>query len=284
MSSWGIVGLGEMGLPMALNLARAGLSPAVYDLRSEPVAEAVRAGAHAAETPAALAASADVVGLVVRDEAQTLAALLGEAGLLAGGAPGRLLVLHSTVGPSGARRIAEEAARVGHRLLDAPVSGMRMAAEAGTLSFLVGGDAADLERARAGLEAMGKRIFHLGPVGAGQAGKLANNLVSLSTVMFVAEGVALAKAEGLAEERVLEVLAASSGDSWIVRNWQFVRHRWRNEHPLGGPGVADMVGKDLRLALELAAELSLPVPAAALAAQLVPRLVAHEEPFAPGEA
>jgi len=119
-----------------------------------------------------------------------------------------------------------------------------------------------------------------GNIGAGQVGKLANNLVSLSTVMVVAEGVALAEAGGVDEEDLIKVLQASSGDSWIVRNWEFIRHRWRREHPLGGNGVADMVGKDLRLAVRLGEELRLPLPSTAIASQLVPLLVGRDALFA----
>ena len=279
--SWGIIGLGEMGLPMALNLAGAGMPLVVFDPREEAVEQARAAGATPAASPADVADRADVIGIVVRDERQVREVLVGKGGLAHRSPDGRkLVVVHSTIGPSACRRVANAAAEAGLALLDAPISGMRMRAEAGTLTFLVGGEADDLERARPGLEAMGERIFHVGGVGSGQVAKLANNLISLSTVLVVAEGVALAEAEGLDEKQLLEIVKTSSGDSWIVRNWEFIRHRWRREHPLGGEGVADMVGKDLRLALDLAEELRLPLPSTALAAQLVPRLVGQERLFA----
>lgn len=271
--TWGVIGLGEMGLPMALNLLRGGIRVVVHDPRREAVAAAMEAGAGEAADPRDIAAEAGVVALVVRDEEQVRAVLEGEGGLLEADVSGRLLVIHSTIGPGPCRRACEAAESAGMQVLDAPVSGMRMRAEAGTLTFLLGGSAESARRARPGLEAMGERIFELGGVGAGQTAKLANNLVSLATVMVVEEGVALAAREGLDERLVLEVLEASSGDSWIARNWEFIRHRWRGEHPLGGVGVADMVGKDLGLALSVATEAGLPAPAGALAAQLVPLIV-----------
>ena len=265
-----MIGLGEMGHPMAMNLARAGFPLTVFDPRTEVMEEVVSAGAHSVDCPAAVAAQADVIGIVVRDENQIRHVLEGGDGLFHSGKQGMLVIVHSTIGLTACQNIAADAAKANVAVLDAPISGMRMRAETGTLTFLVGGETRDLERARPGLSAMGERIFHLGTIGAGQVAKLANNLVSLSTVMVVAEGVALAEAGGLDEDDLLEVLQASSGDSWIVRNWEFIRHRWRREHPLGGNGVADMVGKDLRLALQLGEELRLALPSTALASQLVP--------------
>jgi 3-hydroxyisobutyrate dehydrogenase len=271
-----MIGLGEMGLPMARNLVAAGIATAGCDPDPRARSEAAAGGIEVLASPAEVAARCEVVGVCVRDEAQAADAIggLGEGR--------RVVVLHSTVGPAGARRLAERAAGLGHRLLDAPVSGMVMRARAGTLTFLVGGEADDLSAARRGLEAMGERIFHLGPVGTGQVAKLANNLASLSTVMVVMEAMELAARGGVDEESMLAVLRESSGDSWIVRNWAWLRHEWRHEHPLGGDGVGDMVGKDLRLALALGDELRLPLPSTALAAQLVPLVVARDEVF--GEA
>jgi len=268
-----------MGLPMALNLLRGGFRVAVHDPRREALDAAAEAGATAAADPAGVAERAGVIALVVRDEEQARMVLEGERGVLAADVSGRLLVVHSTVGPAACRRLCGAAEHAGMEVLDAPVSGMRMRAEAGTLTFLLGGSPVAVQRARPGLEAMGERIFELGRVGAGQAAKLANNLVSLATVMVVEEGVALAVREGLEESLVLEVLEASSGESWIARNWEFIRHRWRVEHPRGGAGVADMVGKDLRLALSVATEDGLPAPAAALASQLVPLILGRGGAF-----
>lgn len=278
-----MIGLGEMGLPMALNLAAAGVPLVVFDARPEPIEAAVAAGATAVGSAAEVGSRADVIGIVVRDEPQIWEILRGDDGVASPEVNGKLLLVHSTIGPSAVGRIAAAAVKSGLAVLDAPISGMRMRAEAGTLTFLVGGEAEHLERARIGLDAMGERVFHVGPLGAGQVAKLANNLISLSSIMVVAEGVSLAEAWGIEEELLLDVVQASSGDSWIARNWDFIRHRWRREHPLGGAGVADMVGKDLRLALDLAHELALAVPSAALAAQLVPPIVGRERLFAEGE-
>lgn len=278
--AWALIGLGEMGLPMACNLAAAGIPTHVFDPRREAVEAAAAAGARPAAGAAEAAARAGIVALVVRDEAQVRDVLHGEGGLLGCGLGGRLVVIHSTIGAGACRRLADAVAAAGGELLDAPVSGMQMRAAQGTLTFLVGGSDPALQRARQGLEAMGERIFHLGGPGTGQAAKIANNAVSLSTVMLVAEALSLAAAEGIDEARMLEVLGASSGASWIAEHWQFICREWRRTHPLGGDGVADMAGKDLRLALQLAAERAVPVPGVGLAAQLVPRLVGRDELFA----
>ena len=280
MASWGMIGLGEMGYPMAMKLAHDGFPLTVFDPRAEVVDDLIHAGANAADSPATVSEQADTIGIVVRDEVQLRDVLEGEYGLLYSAKRGTLIVIHSTIGPTACQTIAANATEQGIALLDAPISGMRMRAEAGTLTFLVGGGAGELEQARPGLEAMGERIFHVGDLGAGQTAKLANNLVSLATVMVVAEGVALAEAGGLDEKSLLEILQASSGDSWIARNWEFIRHRWRKEHPLGGKGVADMFGKDLSLALQLGNEREIPLPSTALAAQIVPLLVSRENLFA----
>jgi 3-hydroxyisobutyrate dehydrogenase-like beta-hydroxyacid dehydrogenase len=271
VTTWGMVGLGEMGLPMARNLVAAGIPTAGYDPDPRARAEAAEAGVSLVEAPRDLLADCEVVGVCVRDEAQCLevADALGDGS--------RIVVLHSTIGPSGARRLAERVGARGHRLLDAPISGMAMRAQAGTLTFLVGGGADDLELARSGLLAMGERIFHLGGIGTGQVAKLANNLASLSTVLVVHEAIELGVRGGVPEEAMLEVLRASSGDSWIARNWSWLRHDWRHEHPLGGDGVGDMVGKDLRLALAVGDEVGLALPSTALAAQLVPLVVGRDQ-------
>jgi 3-hydroxyisobutyrate dehydrogenase-like beta-hydroxyacid dehydrogenase len=270
---WALIGLGEMGLPMALNLIRAGVETRVFDASEATRAAAAEAGGRSAASVREAVDGAGVVALVVRDEQQVRDVLHGRDGVLSGPFTDGLVVVHSTIGAGACRRLAAEVADAGGELLDAPVSGMRMRAVDGTLTFLVGGSDSALKRARHGLAAMGERVFHLGPVGAGQAAKIANNAVSLSTVMLVEEAMRLAAAEGVDEARMLEVLEASSGASWIAANWDFIRHRWRREHPLGGPGVADMAGKDLELAVALAAELDVPLPGVSLAADLVPRIV-----------
>ena len=268
---WGFIGLGEMGEPMAVNLLSHGLDVIVFDRSSERVRLVASRGAAAAGSVVAVAEAADVVSVCVRD-AQQLEQVLSD-GLAEAVPSGALVVVHSTVGPGPCRRAAERLTRRGVTLLDAPVSGMRMAALAGTLTFFVGGSAQALDRARRGLEAMGAATLHVGDVGAGQVVKIANNLVAFATVGLVDEVAALAAAAGVEEDRLLAALASGSARSWVIDNWRFLRTEWPNSQPGGASAVREIVGKDLGLALATAADLGVDAHFASLAERLVPALL-----------
>jgi 3-hydroxyisobutyrate dehydrogenase-like beta-hydroxyacid dehydrogenase len=271
---WGFIGLGEMGAPMASNLAKANIDLTVYDKRVNTVAELVTLGAKQAATAAEVVKNAGIVSIAVRDEKQVHDLFNNEyETLVRTASPGTLFIIHSTIGSQPCRDLAAAVGRYGCSLLDAPVSGMQMRAIDGTLTILAGGEERDIDRAWDGLAAMAEKIFRFPEVGLGQAAKLANNLVSLSTIMVLSEGLAMGIEEGLDEETLLEVFACSSADSWIARNWSYLRHEWKETHPLGPSGVADMVGKDLRLALDQAKSRAVSVPATDMAAKVVPEVV-----------
>jgi 3-hydroxyisobutyrate dehydrogenase len=160
------------------------------------------------------------------------------------------------------------------------MSGMRIGAENATLTFLLGGEADLIAKARRGLLAMGTNILHIGPIGAGQVVKLANSLVAMSTIMVVGEAVALTTAYGLSEEKLLNVLRISAGDSAVVRNWPFIAHQWANEHPFGAAGVTSLARKDLSLALEIGQAQNVSLPATTLALNVVPSLLTRNRPGA----
>ena len=184
MSRIAFIGLGNMGGPMALNLLKAGHALRVFDLNRPAVAEAVSAGAVAAADAAEAVHDAEVVVSMLPASRHVEGLYLGENGLLGKIPAGALVIDCSTIAPASARKVAGAAGDRGLAMLDAPVSGGTAGAQAGTLTFIVGGPEATLERARPFLQAMGRNIFHCGDSGAGQVAKLCNNM-ALGAIMAV---------------------------------------------------------------------------------------------------
>ena len=245
MTTVGLAGTGRMGGAMARALARAGLPLVLYNRTPGPAAAlAAELGAGVAHTPAELAARCDVTLTMLADDDAVEHVYRGPAGLLEGVRPGCILVDLSTIRPDTIRALGAPARAAGAGLLDAPVSGSVATAEAGQLSLMVGGEAADLERARPALVPLARTIAHLGPLGTGSAMKLAVN-----TLIFGLNG---ALAEGL-------VLAASAAGAPYLgyKRAAFV-------DPTGTPVAfpLDLAEKDLRLITELAGALGVPVPQA----------------------
>lgn len=226
----GFLGLGAMGFPMASRLAAAGLLTAVYNRTTSRARDFVtrHPGVVAATTVAQLAEQANIIVLCVSADADVIAVV--EALRPSLGAQ-HLLIDCSTVAPETDRRVASLLASVGARVVDAPVSGGTEGAERGTLSIFLGGDDADLERARPVLEHLGKRLTPLGPLGSGQAGKAVNQLMLAGINQAVSEALALAEAEGLDLETLVPALAQGAAGSW------FLEHRAPNmiarRFPLG---------------------------------------------------
>lgn len=259
----GFIGLGNMGKPMAVNLVRAGFPVTVLDLDPAPVAELEALGAQRAETPRQVAEASDIICSVVMNDRQTLEVMLPGSGdgVLAGAAPGSLIVLHSTISVGTCRAVEEAAAEHHVRVIDAAVSGAAERSEAGTLSLMIGGDEADVARARPLFEVVGSELFHLGALGMGQAAKQCNNLMSLLNIHVVEEALRLAQALGIDEAKMREVAEASTGDSWALRNID----QMRGISGLHGDpvlGMARFGRKDLSLACKLAASIEQPVPIA----------------------
>lgn len=260
----GYVGLGIMGAGMARNLLRAG-HPVVVWNRTESRAEPLGSGgAEVAGSPAEVARRSDVVMICVSDTPDVREVVEGPDGLLEGLGEGTLVVDHSTISPVVTRELAETVAARGAAWLDAPVSGGSEGAERGTLSIMVGGEAADLDRARPLLEAYGSTITHVGPVGSGQMVKLVNQVLVVVTQLAVSEGLLLAEAGGLDLDATLGAVTGGAAGSWMLANRgpQMVERDWR-------PGFTiDLQQKDLRLVLESADELGVPLPGTALVFQL----------------
>ena len=211
-----ILGLGTMGGGMAANLLKAGFSLAVYNRTAAKAQALVNAGARRASTPAEAAKGASVVIAMLADDAASREVWLGKGGALESAEKGAILIESSTVSPAWIAELAALAAEHGPELLDAPVTGSRTQAEAGQLSFLVGGSDRALEAARPVLQAMSKEIVHLGPVGSGAKMKLINNFLCGVQVASLAEGLAWIERSGLDPEKALSILKAGAPGSPLL--------------------------------------------------------------------
>lgn len=259
----GFAGLGNLGLPLATTLVRAGFDLAVLDTvpdRAEPL---VAVGAKAVPDAAALA-ERDVLVLAVPDDTAVEQVL---AAYLAVDRPGRAVVVHSTVLPQTAKRLAHEAAGHGVVLVDAPVSGGAERAANGTLTVLAGGETAALERVRPLLAAVGDPVLHVGPVGAGAAAKLANQLTMFANLAGVYEAIDFATAHGVATDALLSALETSLGDSWIARNLDFWDRTAAAYDRSGTPLQDRPWSKDLAEVVQAARAADVPVPLAGWLAQ-----------------
>lgn len=259
MERIGFVGLGNMGKPMAERLARAGFPLTVLDLKPAPVADLVALGAKAAAAPRQLAEQSDIVCSVVMNDRQTLELFLAPDGVLAGAATGALIVIHSTVNMATCRALAEAARGKSVHVIDAAVSGAAARAREGTLTLMVGGDAAQIARAQPIFDVIGKRTYHMGALGMGQAAKICNNLMCLVNVQVVEEALRVARAAGIAEATMREVALESSGQSWALENLQDMRELGR-VHAGEAFDMSIFGRKDIALASKLAAALAAPAP------------------------
>jgi 2-hydroxy-3-oxopropionate reductase len=258
----GFIGLGLMGGPMAKNLAKAGFPLVVWNRTREKAEELVRestgldvkAGANPRET----ADKADFLITIVSDPPALEEVLSGQNGAIEGLRRGATYVDSSTVSPDLVRRIGTACAQRGVGFLDAPVTGGTWGADKGELVFMVGGKKEVLERAKPVLEALGKRIFLLGPTGAGQTVKLAMNLILALQVDALAEALALVATEGVPGERLIEVLQSSMARAGVLD--VKAPFMLKNEFPASFP--LRLMHKDMRLALELAKRHGLNLPAA----------------------
>jgi 3-hydroxyisobutyrate dehydrogenase len=266
----GFVGLGTMGAAMAANLRRAGFAVTAWNRTPGRVGELVALGGTEAASPADVARASDVVVICVSDTPDVEAVLLGPDGISAGLAAGGLVIDCSTISPAATTRLASTLRERGIGLVDAPVSGGSEGATHATLTIFVGGEPADVERARPVLEAMGKTITHFGPAGSGQAVKAVNQVVIAGAYLGVAEGIVLALKAGLDAEAVAAALGGGAARSWVLENRS--GRMIDNEYPLGFRTSLHL--KDLAIALEMARSLGATLPVAGLAAQLESGLVA----------
>jgi 3-hydroxyisobutyrate dehydrogenase len=266
----GFLGLGTMGSAMAANLARAGFAVTAWNRSPGRAPELDALGIRRAATPAAVAAASDVVVVCVSDTPDVEAVLFGRDGVADGVHAGQLVIDCSTISPSATRDFSARLASIGVALVDAPVSGGSEGAQKATLTIFCGGEAADVERARPILAAMGKTITHVGPSGSGQAVKAVNQVILAGTYLGVAEGIVLALKAGLDVEQVVEALGGGAAQSWVLANRS--GRMLANDYPLGFKVALHR--KDLGIALELAREMGAELPVTELAAEFETDLAA----------
>jgi 3-hydroxyisobutyrate dehydrogenase len=271
MASIGFIGLGNMGGPMARNLVKAGHALKVFDLSEKAVASLVEAGAAKAATAAEAARDVDFVVTMLPAGEHVRAVYLGEGGLIAAARKGTLFIDSSTIDVPAAREVIAAAEKAGMAMLDAPVSGGVGGAEAGTLTFMVGGAAEAFEKAKPILEKMGKNIFHAGAAGNGQVAKVCNNMILGISMIAVSEAFTLGEKLGLDAQTFFNISSTASGQCWSMTSYC----------PVPGPVptspanrdykpgfTAGMMLKDLRLAQDASKAAKSPTPLGAQAAQL----------------
>lgn len=210
------IGLGHMGLPMALNLVKAGFSVSGHDLIPAAVEKLVAAGGVTGADPMTAVANAKIVITMLPASRHVEGLYLGEQGILAHARPDTLLIDSSTIAPDSARKVAAAAAKCGFEMLDAPVSGGTGGATAGTLTFMVGGSDASFARAKPYLEKMGKALFHAGASGSGQTVKVCNNMLLGIQMIGTCEAIRLGIANGMDPKVLSEVMNKSSGRNWVL--------------------------------------------------------------------
>ncbi len=265
------IGLGTMGMPMAMNLLTAGHRLTVHNRSRDRELPLVDAGAQGAASPATAAAEADIVIVCVSDTPDVETVVLGSEGVIAGAQPGTLVIDMSTISPNATRTMAAQLAAQQIAMLDAPVSGGSEGAKNGTLSIMVGGDGDDLAKAMPVLQAMGQTITHVGPIGAGQTTKAINQIVVAGTYWAVAEGLALGLKAELDMEKVVQAVGSGAAGSWAFTHRS--DNMLNNTYPLGFR--MRLHRKDLLIALEAARELGLPLPMAAYVEQVESGLIAQ---------
>ena len=267
----GFIGLGIMGQGMARNLLKAGFPLVVWNRTASKMAPLVEAGARAADNPAHLASQSDIIITCVSDTPDVEAVILGENGVIHGARPGSLVIDMSTISPTATRTIAARLAEKGVHMLDAPISGGSEGAAQGTLSIMVGGDEADVERAMPAFQAMGRRITHVGGHGAGQTVKLMNQILVVGNALAISEAFLFGQAAGVDLEKALQAVEAGAAGSWMLSNRgpQILKRDWR-------PGFTiDLQQKDLRLVLGAADDFGTPALATSLVFQLYRTLQAQ---------
>jgi 3-hydroxyisobutyrate dehydrogenase len=265
------IGLGHMGGPMALNLVKAKYDLLVYDLVPTALKALTDVGAQAAESARAAVQQADVVISMLPASKHVEDLYLGDEGLVNAIKPGTLVLECSTIAPESARKVARAARERGIDMIDAPVSGGTGGAVAGTLTFIVGGEAAALAAAMPYLQKMGKNIFHAGPAGAGQVAKICNNMLLGILMAGTSEALALGVANGLDPKVLSDIIAKSSGRNWateLYNPWPgIMAHAPASNGYAGGFGV-DLMLKDLGLAAESALGVRAAIPLGELARNL----------------
>jgi 2-hydroxy-3-oxopropionate reductase len=264
MLTVGYIGLGRMGKSIARNIHKAGFPLVVHNRSRAAVDELVAEGAFAANSPAEVAAQVEIVFTNLPDTPDVEKVVLGEKGILTGARPGLIFVDNSTIKPAAARSLAARLAERDVFSLDAPVSGGDIGARNGTLAIMVGGPAEALEKVRPVLEAMGKTVTHVGEAGAGQVAKAANQIMVAAQMVAMGELLIFSQKAGVDPQKVVEAIKGGAAQCWTL-DVKPARLFAGNRNP---GFKAQMQAKDLNIILETAREYGIPLPSAAVDAQL----------------
>lgn len=267
----GFIGVGNIGTPMCRHLIEAGHTVIAYDVSPSNLSRIVSLGAQAADSPRTVAASCNIVFSSLPGPKEIELVALGADGIITAARPGLIYIDLSTSFPSTTQKIATILAEQGVTMLDAPVSGGVAGAESGTLAVMVGGDAATFETCRPLLEHIGANVFHVGDIGSGCVAKLVNNMIAFVNMTAAAEGMILGTKAGVDPQKLYEIVQASSGASWAMN--LFPSHVFVGNFEPGF--MVDLAHKDLRLALEMGDELSVPLTMGSICINLLRQLRAH---------
>jgi 3-hydroxyisobutyrate dehydrogenase len=270
----GFVGLGDMGGAMAERIVEAGMDLTVFDVRAEAVDALVARGAKPATSVPDLARASDVVLVCVIDDGQVLDVV--RTGLAGNLRRGSVVVVASSVRPDTIREVAALLG-TGIDVVDAPVAGSRPAVAAGTLTLMLGGEAEVIERITPVLDTFGGRIFHCGGHGAGQAMKIANNIMLHMNHLVALEAVRFARSQGIDEATLLEVVNTGSGRSWVTETWGLIDDMFRDHPQAGTPGIYDMMVKEMWNAVVLSKASQTSLPLTGLGVQVGKSLLVERE-------
>jgi 3-hydroxyisobutyrate dehydrogenase len=260
----GFIGLGVQGKYLAINIAEAGYDLMAYDLQSEPLDDVCSRGAKRATSNGEIGAHGEIICICVLDGLQTIDVLLRTDGVLAAARPGTVIAVHSTIEPAILTQLAAASGARGIELIDAPVSGSESGAKAKTMSYMVGGSIEAFERCRPIFETSGNNIIHTGGPGSGIRAKLAHQLIICVNLLAAAEGMRLGTEAGLSPEILERVVGAGGAQSRVAERWFKLKL---------GAHARRIFYKDLKLCLDFAHELNVTVPGAAIAQQLLEKIV-----------
>ena len=265
MTRIAFIGLGIMGLPMAKNLVKAGYDVTGYNRSQEPIDALVAAGGHGASSVADAVKDADVVITMVPDSPDVAGVVRGEGGVFANAKAGALWIDNSSIRPDVAKELADEAVAAGFGAVDAPVSGGEQGAIDAALSIMVGGSPEDFSRAQPVLNAIGKTIVHVGPAGAGQTVKAANQLIVAVNIQALAEAVVFLEAYGVDTDAALKVLGGGLAGSKVLDQ----KGRKMLDRDFAPGFRLALHNKDLGIVTAAARQAGISVPLGSAVAQLV---------------
>jgi len=267
----GFIGIGTMGKPMALNILKAGYPIMVYDINPKALEEVKEKGATVGKSAKEVASKTDFIITMLPNSQDVENAILEENGVLEGANSKSIVIDMSTIDPSVSRKIAKTLAGKNIKMLDAPVSGGQMGAQAGTLAIMVGGEESVFQKCSNLFQAMGKKIFYCGPNGNGEIVKIMNNMLAGVFMIASAEAVALGVKAGVNIKVLYDVINTSSGQSWILQHYAALKALKGDFEP---GFMAELMHKDLGLAMNLAKEEKVPVLVGGLSYQIYSNILA----------